>query len=93
MRNASLHFQSPSKRYAKLNLPFMMLHHIHIFQVSTLQLMCLPGMVKLLVTRVSYRLSVLWNEWYKTVPLNVNASTVSEGVLAIKRTEQSQMFE
>lgn len=93
MRNASPHLQSPSKGYAKLNLPFMMLRHIHIFQVSTLQLMCLPGMVKLLVTRVSYRLSVLWNEWYKVVPLNVNASAVSEGVLAIKRTEQSQMFE
>lgn len=93
MRNASPHLQSPNKGYAKLNLPFMMLHHIHIFQVSTLQLVCLPGMVKLLVTRVSYRLSVLWNEWYKVVPLNVNASTVSEGVLAIKRTEQSQMFE
>lgn len=91
MRNASPHLQSPNKGYAKLNLPFMMLHHI--FQVSTLQLVCLPGMVKLLVTRVSYRLSVLWNEWYKVVPLNVNASTVSEGVLAIKRTEQSQMFE
>lgn len=91
MRNASPHLQSPNKGYAKLNLPFMMLHHI--FQVSTLQLVCLPGMVKLLVMRVSYRLSVLWNEWYKVVPLNVNASTVSEGILAIKRTEQSQMFE
>lgn len=87
------HLQSLHKMYAKLTSPCMVLCCICVLQVSALQLMCLPGTVELLVMRVSFRLSALWNEWYNVVPLNVNTNTVSKCVLAMKRTEQSQMFE